>query len=347
MAFAWVSPVLKVLRDPEEEIRATNDQISWIVVDIEFGQLITPIFASYTMDKFGRKRSMLGCVPILLLSWLLILTTRSVSVIYVKRILDGMAVGMVSTIAPIYMAEIATASTRGAMMISVIASWYVGSLFQICIGTYLSYNTAAWFNLVPPICYFIIFSFLPDSPYYLMMKNREMEAAKSLAWFRDTNPSQVSEELTVIKEYLKQDMQNRISSKHVLANDVYRKCFYIMTVAMLATTLTGITTIFSYASEMFAETDSDGFLNADRCSIIIAVLFLFISVIIILVIDKVGRRPLLLISGCGCFLSHSGSALYFYFKNEIDCNWIPLVTIGSYCFFCGCRTFSYTKSISQ
>lgn len=333
MAFAWVSPVLKILMDPEGEIRATADQISWIAVDIDFGQLITPFIASYSMDKFGRKRSILGCVPIVLLSWILVLTTSSVTVLYVKRILDGMVIGIVSTIAPVYMGEIATANTRGGMMISLIVSWYVGSLFQICIGTYLSYKTAAWLNLVLPVLFFVIFSQLPDTPYYLMMKHQEVEAAKSLAWFRDTLPNQVTEELILIKEYLEEDMQNKKSSRHVLTNKVYRKCFFIMTVAMLATTMTGLTTIFSYASEMFAQTDAAGFLNADTCSIIIAVLLLFISIVITLVIDKVGRRPLVLISGCGCFLSHTCSAFYFYFQNYINCNWIPLVTIGSYCFF--------------
>lgn len=333
MSYAWVSPVLSRLTDPEGEIRATDEQISWIAVDIELGTLITPFIASYLMDKFGRKWPMLGCVPAMVLSWILVLTSRSVMLLYIKRIIDGMVIGIVATIFPIYLAEIATTRTRGTMIISNVVSWNFGCLFQFFVGTYLSYDTVAWVNMIIPIFYFLTFSFLPDSPYYLMLKNKEKKATKSLAWFRDVPPNEVLEELNLIKDYLKKDMQNKESLRHTMANPTYRKCFYISVALMLATTMTGLPTIFSYASDMFSESDTDSFFNADMCSLIVVFQFLFISIIISFVIDKTGRRPLMIVSGSGCFLSHIGSAFYFCFKDEINCSWIPLVTIGSYCFF--------------
>lgn len=344
MAYSWVSPVLTELTDPNGEIRATDQQVSWIAVFIEVGTLTTPFFTSYLMDNYGRKWPALCCVPAFILSWVLTLTTRSVTILYIKRVIDGMIIGIEATISPIYLAEISTASSRGAMVISIVVSWNFGSFLQFCIGTFLSYSTCAWINMVLPIIFFIAFYLLPESPYYLMMKHREAEAATSLAWFRDTHPNLVSEELTSIKEFLKKDKENKESLTDAMKNRTYRKCFLIMIVMMLATTMTGINSIFSYASEMFADTGSGGFLNADTCSLTVVFLFFTISIIISCIIDKCGRRPLALISGFGSFVSQLGSAYYFYFEDDINYNWIPLVTIGSYCFFISVGLFPITTA---
>ncbi|XP_046664173.1 facilitated trehalose transporter Tret1-like [Homalodisca vitripennis] len=333
MAYGWVSPVLNQLSDEDGEIRATKEQISWIAADIEIGCLLTPLLGTFLMDKFGRKWPMLCAVPLFMISWILTLATRSVQILYIKRMLDGMGIGLVVTIAPIYLAEIAEANIRGLIIMSIAVTWYGGILIQFCLGTYLSYNVSAWINLVVPILYLILFSFLPESPYYFMMKKQENKAADSLAWFQNVRPNEVFEELKDIKSYLEEDAKNKESWKAVIKNTTYRKCLAIMIVVILATILTGLTTIFSYASEMFADTDSEGFLNPDTCSVAIATLFCVMSIVIYFLIDKIGRRPLIIVSAFGCFLSNLASAVFSYYKNEFKYKWIPLVTIGSYCFF--------------
>uniref|UniRef100_A0A1B6KQV7 Major facilitator superfamily (MFS) profile domain-containing protein n=1 Tax=Graphocephala atropunctata TaxID=36148 RepID=A0A1B6KQV7_9HEMI len=333
MAYGWVSPVLSQLADTNGEVRATEDQISWIAADIEIGCLLTPFLGSFLVDRHGRKLPLLCTVPIFMISWILTLTTRSVQTLYIKRILDGMGIGLTSTIVPIYLAEIAEAYIRGSMLLSVTVTWYSGILIQFCIGTYLSYEVSAWLNLVIPILYLILFSCLPESPYYFMMTNQEDKAAASLAWFRDVQPNQVSEELKYIKDYLEADAKNKESWKAVVKNCMYRKCLIIMMVVILATIMTGLTTIFSYASEMFADIDSEGILNSDTCSVAIAALFCVVSIVVCFLIDKVGRRPLVIISAFGCFLSNLSSAVFSYYQNEIKYKWIPFITIGSYCIF--------------
>ncbi|XP_054263936.1 facilitated trehalose transporter Tret1-like isoform X1 [Macrosteles quadrilineatus] len=332
MAYGWVSPVLNTITDENGEIRASKEQYSWIAADVEIGFFSTPFLASYLMDKFGRKRPMLITVLLSLVSWTLTITTRSVNILYLKRILDGMVGGVMLTVTPVYLAEIAEASIRGSVLLSITVTWFAGTLAQFCIGTYLSYNVSAAVNLIPPLAYCVLFSFLPESPYYLMMKKEDKKAAKSLSWFRDIQIDQAAKELTEISDYLKRDAENKKSWYDVMVNPIYRRCLFVVLVISLAVNLTGVTAVFAYATKIFAGT-SNGFLNPDICSVVIASLFFVISIPVCLLIDKIGRRPLLLISTTGCCLSSLLSAGYFYYKDQIVYTWIPLVTVGLYSVF--------------
>lgn len=330
MAYGWLSPVLSQLSDENGEIRASKAEISWIAVAIEFGCLFTPLFTSSAMDKFGRKPAVMLNIPLISLSWILTLTTRSVKVLYLKRILDGMGMGIVLTVYPVFIAEVANAEIRGLMSITLVVAWYGGVLVQFFIGMYFSYNTMAWINLLIPIMFFLTFYILPESPYFLMMKKQDEKAAYSLAWYRNSHPNQVSGELTSIAEYIEEIDKNKLESwQSVFKNRIYRKCLMIMAVVCTATIMTGVTTIPSYATEIFE--GGVGLMSPEICSLFVAGIFMVVPTVVCLVVDHIGRRPLLIISSLGCFISDLSSTLLSYWQIQHD--WIMFATIISYCCF--------------
>ena len=77
-AFSWITPLLVHLLGPHSEVPMTREQSSWVVSSIEIGNLLTPLPFGVLVDWWGRKPCLIMTAPMYILSWILVLTTRSV-----------------------------------------------------------------------------------------------------------------------------------------------------------------------------------------------------------------------------------------------------------------------------
>lgn len=335
-AYGWTSPTMLTWKeDKDHEFNYTGDEISWIVSLIEIGNLITPIPCGFLVDVWGRKNMLLFTAPMWLLSWLLIIVSKNVYLMYLSRIVQGMAVGVVCTVNPPYLGEIAEKEIRGSISTFFQGMLFLGILLQYCIGPYVSYLILAIFNAVIPVVFIITFIFMPESPYYLLMKNKEEAAAKSLMWLhKEDNQSNIRDELKEMKDNVEEDMSQKATWWDLVATPNSRKAFFILQIAATTKFLSGYLGVLSYANATFAATKGSS-LKPEHYTILLGLLLFLPMFVTAALADRVGRRPLLLTSAIGCAFCEILAGTFYYlqtlYPEEVKpYDWVAFVTISSY-----------------
>ncbi|XP_075231674.1 facilitated trehalose transporter Tret1-like [Lycorma delicatula] len=335
-AYGWTSPTMLIWEeDKNKEFNMSDDQLSWVVSLIEIGNLITPVPCGFLVDVWGRKNMLLFTAPMWFISWLLIIFSKNFIVLCISRIIQGMAVGVVCTVNPPYLGEIAEKEIRGSISTFFQGMLYLGILLQYCIGPYVSYLTLAIFNAVIPILFLVTFIFMPESPYYLMMKDREAQAAKALMWLhKEQTQMNIKDDLKEIKDSVEEDMSQKATWWDLVATPSSRKAFFILQVAATTKFLSGYLGVLSYAQKTFSSTEGSS-LKSEHYAILLGLLLFLPMFITAALADRIGRRPLLLTSAIGCAFCEILAGLFYFAQTKIPnelkpYDWIAFVTIASY-----------------
>ncbi|KAL1117436.1 hypothetical protein AAG570_004762 [Ranatra chinensis] len=196
-SYVWLTPLMPSLLGADSEVPMTEEELSWAVSIVEVGCLVTPIPAAMLADLVGRKPVLLASGPSYLIAWLIVMFTRSVTALYVARLIQGMALGITYTVLPIFLGEIASPKRRGQLLVFVQYSWYIGIIFEYAIGPFLLYDQVIWASLSITIVFVLVFVWFPESAYYLAIRGREEEAATSLAWYKGRKD--IEDEMTELK----------------------------------------------------------------------------------------------------------------------------------------------------
>ncbi|XP_054278042.1 facilitated trehalose transporter Tret1-like [Macrosteles quadrilineatus] len=333
-SYGWINPLLVRLLASDSELPMTADQSSWVVALIELGDLFSPLPAAYFVDTIGRKPLLLYTSPMYIVSWILVLTTRSLPILYFVRILQGFGMGIVYTVLPMYLGEIAEPKIRGAISTFFEGMWCLGILLEYCLGPSLSYQELSAASLVVPVVFLITFIFMPESPYFFAMVRDRDQAEKSLAWLR--GHVLVEEELKEIEESVENEMKSQKQSwKDVFATRVNRRAFFIVQVATITKFMSGIGAVLSYSSQTFNGA-TRSFLTPDQFTILMGSLILLSTLAASFFVDGAGRRPLILLSAAGCGVFELLAALYYYLdeRTTVDVSsysWVAFGSVAAYC----------------
>lgn len=333
----WITPLLVHLLSRNSEVPMTRAQSSWVVSLISIGELFTPIPAGILVDIWGRKPCLIITAPMYIISWILVLATRSVPVLYAVRIIQGLGMGIIFTVLPMYIAEIAGPTIRGSLTTLFQGMWYFGILFEYSIGPYVTYDHYAYISATIPVIFLLTFSWMPESPYFLLMRNREEDALEALTWLRAEDNFTIQQELLVMKQSVREEMLNKVSWKDLWATPADRRALLIIQVLAVSKFLSGAEAILSYVSQTFSATRGSC-LTADNYTIIIGVLIILTTFLTSGLADTMGRRPLLLLSCIGSGISEFLAGLYYYLDAETTIgissySWLSFVSIASYCVF--------------
>lgn len=210
----WTSPAAPGLLQEIQYFPITSDEWSWIASIYNVGCSFSCLFVGYLMNKFGRKNTMLGLVVPLMVGWILLTFAKNFSMLLCGRFILGLGGGAFYITCPQYTSEIAEKEIRGVLGSFLQLLISIGVLFVYIVGAITS---VYWTNIICGLCpliFAIIFSFMPESPFYLIMKNREEDAKNALKWLRDEGYD-VENEMREWKENFKGDDQ-KISLKEAL-----------------------------------------------------------------------------------------------------------------------------------
>jgi SP family arabinose:H+ symporter-like MFS transporter len=247
-------------------------------------------------DKYGRKKPLMISAFLFLIAVIGEALTNSVGIFVVFRVIAGFSVGISSMVSPMYIAEIAPAKRRGQLV----------SLYQftIVIGILLGFmsnsmlvNTGGDDNwrimlsvmIVPAIVFLVGLFFVPESPRWLIQKNQGEKALKTLQ--RINGDADAAKEFEAIRNSLVEKSDS--SYKAVFAPAMRLPLFVGVGLAVLQQ-ITGINAIMYYAPTIFAKSG----LSVDSAifqTILVGVINLAFSLIAVFVVDKLGRKPLLVI----------------------------------------------------
>lgn len=316
--FGWVAPILQDLIGPNSEIAMTSSQSSWMISIIEVGNLISPIPAGILADKWGRKPFILATGPLYFLSWVIILCFHNFSALCIARIIQGVALGISITVVPMYIGEISSPKIRGSISSLFHNSWYLGHLIEYCLGPFMSYRTFTYATATIPILFMLLFFWQPETPYYLLMRQKHRKAAMSLVVLRGQPSIEfISEELELMRQAVDKVTKYKPMWKDLVATPADRKAILIVVVLGAVRVLSGAMPIMTYMSQTFSKLSATDF-SPHETTIIIGAFMFITSFFSTVIVDISGRRPLIFISTLGAGITLFLAGGYFFLDKKTD-----------------------------
>lgn len=331
--YTWTSPSLPELEAPDSRLPIHGDEPSWIGSLHSLGAAFGPFLGGYLASKLGRKWSCNIAIVIEIVSWMVLLLANNVVEIYVSRILLGIAGGIVFTVIPMYVGEIAEDCVRGALGTLLALFICLGYLMVYCIGPYVSYEVLIYCSLVAPVIFIIVFTFLPESPYYLLQKDKKSEALASLTWLRKgRTPDEVEKELDMMQSSVEEDMKNAGHLTDLLATSGNRYALFLTCAAAALQQLSGVNVVLFYSQSIF---DMAGTSFSSSISAIIVGTMLVVGAGIATPFAKrFAIKHLFIVSGIGMAIFQGILGLYFFLQqrgNDVSAIWwIPVVSMVGY-----------------
>lgn len=279
-------------------------KLGFAVSSLGWGAMAGNAIAGPLSDRFGRRRVLLGTALLFVISSLLAASATSFPSFVVARIVGGLAVGGAILIAPIYIAEIAPADKRGSlvslnqlMIVIGISASFFSNLFLLDLGEH-NWRYMLGVQMVPALLYFALLWFVPESPRWLLLKGRDEAALQVL---RRVAGEQAAQENL-------QQIQRSLTTKAVsrgfrgLLNSRVRLIMIIALGLAFFQQITGINAIFYYLPTIFAQAGG-GVDDAFRQAVMVGVVNVVMTFVAIWLIDKLGRKPLLVMGIAGMALS--------------------------------------------
>ncbi|XP_073963516.1 facilitated trehalose transporter Tret1 [Choristoneura fumiferana] len=318
-SMGWTSPVNIKLKEanltdsPLPEI-ITTDQESWIGSLLTVGAIFGPFIGGFLAARIGRKWSLLLSSVPLFVGWILIAAATNVAFLYSGRIFWGVAVGMIFTVSPMYCAEIATDDVRGALGSFLQVFVVLGFLLVYAVGPFVSYSAIAYVGVAVVAAFDIAFFFMPESPIYHLTKNNREAAAECLMTIRGRSRTGVETELEIMASDVAASMAKTATIADVFKGGNF-KAFYISCALVFFQQFCGINAVLFYMTNIFEAAGSD--LDSSIATIIIGCVQVGASCVTPFVVDRLGRRLLLLISSCGTTIGLALLGMYFLL-DELD-----------------------------
>lgn len=281
-----------------------------IVSSVLFGAMFGSLASGHLTDRFGRRRLMLIISGLFMAGTLIASLADNVYSILFGRVFIGLAIGIGSYTAPLYIAEVAPMEWRGglvsfnqlAITLGILSSYLINYTFTNLNG---SWRWMFGIGFVPAILLSLGMLFLPESPRYLVKLGRFNEARDILSQLRRTND--VSAEM--------QDIKNSLRITTVSFREIWSP--WILPVLFLGAMLgliqqvTGINTIIYYAPTIFQLAGFHDAQTSILATVGIGLVNVLATIFAVIYLDKLGRRPLLLTGLIGMFACLLGLSLAF------------------------------------
>lgn len=252
-------------------------------------------------------------------------------------------------ITPLYNEEIAEVRIRGALGVNMDIMFNAGILYVYIIGALDSYLWLSISACIIPVIFAVTFFWMPESPMFLVSKGEIGKAETSLRWLRGVDKEKsldIERELNQMKDFVNDSFSKKTThgtkdTKHgslkVRIADLSvtaptAKAVRIILGLMTFQQLTGIDAVIYYSVDIFNEAGSS--LSSSVCTIIVGMLQLISTYIPSVIVDRAGRRILLILSEFGMAVSLLALSLHFTIKNNgvevLWAGWIPLVALNVY-----------------
>ncbi|KAL1501806.1 hypothetical protein ABEB36_007062 [Hypothenemus hampei] len=332
--WSWTSPVLPKLRSTDPNVNplsepTTTFEESWIAGIMNLGAIAGPFAAGVMSEKFGKKIALLVLASPIVFSHVLSIFATNIHFFLAARLLIGIGAGAVFSIVPGYLGEIAEDTNRGLLGSMMGVFNCLGILLMYLIGPFVSLRVFGFINLLAPITFFVLFGVLtPASPYDLIKQGKTYEAELSLAKLRGKCSSDVQKELAQIIDSIQCFSDSTVGLK-LLKNKAFVKAMIICLALMALQQLSGIGAVLGYMQNIFESTGSS--IPSEYLSILIGSIQLISNVCSAQLVEKAGRKILLIISNIFSAIALISLGAYFYMLSssmDVSCmNWLPIVSL--------------------
>jgi len=289
------------------EFSLTGSGLGTVAGLLTIGCLIGALFTGHFTGKYGRKKVMLFTAIIYILSAAGCALATSSFILMIFRTLSGLAVGATSVVGPMYISEISPAKNRGRLVSFNQFAITIGILLAYIID-YLLTDTGGYswryMMAVPAVFGVIYFLFLmidfPESPRWLLVQGRKDEASRIFGKIGEQQ--QANNEINEIENTLRHDRKSEKVSFAELFRGKTGKIVLIGTLIAAFQQITGINAIIMFAPEMFkAAGSAQG--DSMMQSMIVGLVNFLMTIVALWLVDKKGRKTLLLWGAVGMIVS--------------------------------------------
>ncbi|ULU26443.1 sugar porter family MFS transporter [Dyella terrae] len=276
----------------QAEYNVSDHIIEWIVSSMMFGAAVGAVGAGWLSAHLGRKRSLVLGAALFVIGSLLSGGAWSPETLIAARVVLGLAIGIASFTAPLYLAEVAPEHIRGAMISTYQLMITIGIFVAFLSDTAFSYNGAWRWMLgviaIPGVLFLFGVLFLPDSPRWLLMRGRRQEALDVLQRLRGDSEV-VARETADIEEQLKTPQRGW----HLFQeNRNFRRSVWLGVLLQVMQQFTGMNVVMYYAPRIFKlmgyDTSAQMWFTA-----LVGLTNVLATFIAIALIDRWGRKPIL------------------------------------------------------
>ena len=320
----------------------TTFAVEITVSTVLLGALFGALGSGKVSDHYGRRTALMVASAGFILGTLLSSLAANIFMLIIGRFIIGLAIGVASYTVPLYISEISPKEKRGGLVIlNTIA--VTGGILIAYIVNYIFAPSGNWrwmfgMGVIPALLMGIGLLFLPRSPRWLMQQNRRDEAVDSLKLVRATDDAHaVQSELNDIEQV----SNSEESSWRDLLNPMIRPVLIIGLGLAIIQQVTGINVVLYYAPSIFNAAGFHGTTSQMLATLGMGLTNFLMTIVAVCLVDKVGRRRLLLIGLSGMTFGLVVVALSFYFSNGmIFWKWLTVaglvLFISMYALSVGC-----------
>jgi MFS transporter, SP family, arabinose:H+ symporter len=315
------SVISGVVRFIEPEFALSKLELGWAVGSLTLTATLAMLFSGRLSDHFGR-RTVLKVAAILYgVSALLSAFAPTFSLFVLARMIGGLGVGASLIIAPMYIAEIAPPKMRGRLVsinqlnivvgisVAFFSNYFLLQLAQsessLVSSLLIDTHTWRWMlgvETLPAILYFVGLYFVPLSPRWQVMKGETKAALQTFE--KLVSKEEAANQLTDVVESLKKDETKEKVAIRDLFHPYLRYVLIVGVVLAILQQITGINAVFFYAPIIF-EQSGIGTDAAFMQAVLVGLINLAFTVVAMLFIDRLGRKPLLIIGMAGIAITMS------------------------------------------
>ncbi|MBP1691604.1 MAG: sugar transporter, partial [Bacteroidetes bacterium] len=282
-------------------------------------------------DRYGRKRALLLSALLFTISAVGSAIPRTLVEFNIARIVGGVGVGMASVLSPLYIAEISPPAIRGRLVSYNQFAIVIGILLVYFVNYYIaglgseSWNTEVgwrWMfgsETLPAIMFFLALLGVPESPRWLVKRGEDQQAQAILS--RLGTPEDARAEIAAIKETL----TDKPESIATFLTPGIRRAVIIGIVLAILQQITGINVFMYYAPEIFKQLGA-GTDTALLQTVLVGAFNVTFTVVAIWTVDRIGRKPLMMIGATGMGISLVGLGLAAYFASTQL--WVLVFVLG-------------------
>ncbi|HKZ66326.1 MAG TPA: sugar porter family MFS transporter [Chitinophagaceae bacterium] len=280
-----------------------------------YGTIIGALFGGIPAEKYGRKKVLIGIGIVFLVSAIGSALAPEVISFMSFRFLGGLGVGASSVVAPMFISEIAPAKNRGKL----VATFQFNIVFGILLAYFSNYllsgiDEEAWRWMLgilafPAILFIILMFFVPESPRWLMVHKNEYQKAREILQVSD--PEGVDEAIDSIHRAIDEEKQK--ASLSIFFKKRFTVPILLAILIAFFNQMSGINAIIYFAPRVF-ELAGIGKSAAFLQSAGIGLVNLVFTMLGLYLIDRLGRKKLMLIGSIGYILSLGAVAAAFHFQ---------------------------------
>ena len=312
-----------------------------------YGTILGAMFGGIPGDRYGRRASLRITAVLYLISALGCAFAFNWYSFVLARFIGGLGIGASSVLGPMYIAEIAPPKMRGRMVgffqFNIVFGILAAYFSNYVIGT-MGFGDAEWrwklgVSGIPAALFLIMLFTIPESPRWLAKRGRVDEAEDVL---RGTGDPSYKEDLAEIVESL--DARHGTGNEPLFQRK-YRVPIYLAISIGMFNQLSGINAVLYYLNDIFAKA---GFskVSGDLQAVAVGATNLLFTIVAMSLIDRIGRKTLLLIGSVGTALSLAGVAAIFFAGTHQDLLvWCLVGFIGSFGFSQGAVIWVYLSEV--